>query len=121
MAFIVGRHRDSFALLDICMKLYKTLDFENLLKFKTLTLLGSLLESQGDANSMKRIHDTIFQNIKDLDCYEKVFVTRNYGYLLAKNDQTRLEGQDYIKKAEEMQKAFPYWSERKMGLFVPVM
>ena len=50
-----------------------------------------------------------------------MFATRNYGYLLAKNDQTRLEGQDQIKKSDEMQKGFPYWSERRLGLFVPTM
>jgi len=26
-----------------------------------------------------------------------------------------------IKKADDMQKAYPYWSERKMGLFVPTI
>ena len=56
-----------------------------------------------------------------MDCYEKVFATRNYGYLLTKEDATRLEGRDLIQKAEDMQKSFPYWAERKMGLFVPQM
>ena len=92
-----------------------------MLKFKTLTLLGALLESQGDLESMRRIHESIFKSLENVDCYEKVFVTRNYGYLLAKNDQTRLEGQDLIKKADTMQEGFVPWSERKMGLFVPVM
>jgi hypothetical protein len=38
---------------------------------------------------MQRIHEIIFKNIDSLDCYERVFVHRNYGYLLAKNDKTR--------------------------------
>lgn len=72
-------------------------------------------------NSCNRIHDIIFQKLKDTDCYERVFATRNYGYLLAKNEQTRLEGQDLIQKADLMQQGFPFWAERKMCLFVPVM
>lgn len=32
-----------------------------------------------------------------------------------------MEGNDYIKRAELMQESHPYWAERKMGLFVPVM
>ena len=115
------RPKDSFALLDMALKLYKVHDMHNLLKFKVLALLGSLLETQGDTESMARIHDTVFKQLERVECYEKVFATRNYGYLLAKSDATRLEGQDLIKKADEMQKAFPYWSERKMGLFVPQM
>jgi len=56
-------------------------------------MLGSLLESQGDTPSMRKIHETIFKGLeKTPECYEMVFVTRNYGYLLAKNDETRLEG-----------------------------
>ena len=115
------RHKDSFAFLDMALKLYKIHDMQNLLKFKVLALLGSLLETQGDLASMERIHDTIFKQLEPVDCYEKVFATRNYGYLLIKNDKTRLEGQDLIKKADEMQKAHPYWAERRLNLFVPQM
>ena len=70
---------------------------------------------------MQRIHDTIFSQLDKVECFEKVFATRNYGYLLVKNDETRLEGQELIKKSDEMAKAFPYWSERRLGLFVPQM
>ena len=96
------RHKDAFSFLDMALKLYKVHDMHNLLKFKVLTLLGSLLESQGDTQSMVRIHDTIFKQLEKIECYEKVYTTRNYGYLLAKSDATRLEGQDLIKKSEEM-------------------
>ena len=54
-------------------------------------------------------------------CYEKVFALKNYGAMLARNEQTRLEGSDYIKQAEALQLHYPYWAERKMNLFVPVM
>ena len=82
--------------------MYKIHDRHNLLKYKCMTMLGSLLESQGDTVSMQRIHEVIFKQLDKVECYEKVFATRNYGYLLAKNDQTRLEGQDQIKKSDEM-------------------
>jgi len=32
-----------------------------------------------------------------------VFALKNYGAMLAKNDQTRLEGSDYLKQAETLQ------------------
>lgn len=51
---------------------------------------------------MKRIHEVIFKQLAESECYEKVFATRNYGYLLAQKEATRLEGNDHIKKAEEM-------------------
>ena len=121
IAFIMQKYRDGFALLDMSLKMYKLFDGHNLLKFKCMTMLGSLLESQGDTLSMQRIHEAVFRQLDKVDCYEKVFATRNYGYLLAKHDATRLEGQDQIKKAEQMQQGFPYWSERRMGLFVPTM
>ncbi len=97
------RRKEAFTLLDMSIKLYKAMDWNNLLKYKALCMLGSLLESQGDINSMQKIHETIFQGLsKHTDSYELVFATRNYGYLLAKNDATRLEGNDYIKKADEL-------------------
>ena len=45
VAFIMQRNKDAFAFLDIALKLYKIHDVHNLLKFKVLTLLGSLLET----------------------------------------------------------------------------
>lgn len=45
VAFVMQRFKDSFAFLDMALKLYKVHDMNNLLKFKVLTLLGSLLES----------------------------------------------------------------------------
>jgi hypothetical protein len=60
VAHIMQRRKEAFMLLDMTIKLYKTLDWQNLLKFKALAMLGSLLESQGDTTSMQKIHDTIF-------------------------------------------------------------
>jgi hypothetical protein len=52
---------------------------------------------------MQKIHETIFKGLENqAESYELVFAMRNYGYLLAKNDETRMEGNDYIKKAEEL-------------------
>ena len=44
---------------------------------------------------------------------------RNYGYMLAKRPETSHEGKDYITKANETAAYYPYWSERRMSLFVP--
>ena len=46
MAVIMQKPKEAFALLDIALKLYKILDKDNLLQFKTLTLLGVLLQTQ---------------------------------------------------------------------------
>ena len=52
---------------------------------------------------MQKIHESIFKGLQDkTDSYELVFATRNYGYLLAKHDSLRVEGQEYIKKADDM-------------------
>ncbi len=48
MAYIMQKYKEGFTLLDLCMKLYKLKDFDNLLKYKTLSLLGALLDTQGD-------------------------------------------------------------------------
>ena len=47
IAYIIERPNAAFCLLDMCMKLYKHLDPENLTKFKALTLLGSILYRNG--------------------------------------------------------------------------
>jgi hypothetical protein len=52
IAHIMSRRKEAFTLLDMTIKLYKSLDWSNLLKFKALAMLGSLLESQGDIQSM---------------------------------------------------------------------
>lgn len=52
-------------------------------------------------------------------CYLKVFAKRNYGYMLAKDDSTRHEGNDLIKEAEELNKMYPHWAERNLNLFIP--
>jgi hypothetical protein len=70
---------------------------------------------------MQTIYGSIFKQLDKADCFEKVFALKNYGYLLAKHEDTRLEGNDYLKQAEHLGLQFPYWSERKMNLFVPVM
>ena len=81
----------------MALKLYQLNDRENMLKFKVLTFLGTMTEmSQGTIEPVTQLHDRIFRALGDRHCYEKVFVTRNYGYLLAKHDQTRLEGKDLI-------------------------
>ena len=45
IAFIMQKYRDAFALLDMSLKMYKLHDTSNLLKYKCMTMLGSLLES----------------------------------------------------------------------------
>lgn len=70
---------------------------------------------------MQKVNQVIFKQLDQKHCYEKVFTLRNYGYLLARKNETRLEGKDYITLAEEMQLKFPYWQERRMNLFVPVL
>jgi hypothetical protein len=46
------------------VKLYKLLDFQNTLKFKSLTLLGTLLHQNGDKKSTQMIHETIFKGLE---------------------------------------------------------
>ena len=80
-------------MIDMALKLYKNMDWTNNLKFKPLSLLGSLFQQEGDLQSMTKIHETIFKGLEQHPyAYELVFATRNYGHLLIKNEETRLEG-----------------------------
>eukprot|EP00349_Pseudokeronopsis_sp_Brazil_P011730 CAMPEP_0202979946 /NCGR_PEP_ID=MMETSP1396-20130829/85962_1 /ASSEMBLY_ACC=CAM_ASM_000872 /TAXON_ID= /ORGANISM="Pseudokeronopsis sp., Strain Brazil" /LENGTH=214 /DNA_ID=CAMNT_0049719609 /DNA_START=397 /DNA_END=1039 /DNA_ORIENTATION=+ len=73
IAFIMQELKGAFTLLDVAMKLYKGLDQGNLLKYKVLSLLGSLLETQKDSEAVKKVNDTIFKQLEGVHCYEKVF------------------------------------------------
>ena len=124
IAFILQKPKEAMALLDISLKLYKKIDPDNILKFKNLALLGAILEQQGQQQITVQMYQTIFKQLDeypDDQCYLKVFAKRNYGFLLAKDEATRLEGNDYIQQAEQLQKLYPQWSERKLNLFVPVL
>ena len=90
------------ALLDMSLKTYKAIDPENLLKYKNLVLLGAVLEQQHQTPTMQQIFKSVFNNLENQDpatCYEKVFALKTYGYLLAQQESTRLEGNDYIKQS----------------------
>lgn len=82
LAFLMDQPNAAFCLLDMCIKLYKHNDPSNLQKFKTLTLLGSMLDRAGNTQECKLMHTTVFKALEGVDCYEKVFAMRNYGYLL---------------------------------------
>jgi hypothetical protein len=41
----------------------------------------------------------VIEALENVDCFEKVFAIRNYGYLLMHKPETRFEGEGYIKKA----------------------
>jgi hypothetical protein len=45
IAYIMQRYKEAFALMDISLKLYKGLDPSNMLKYKVLSILGSLLDA----------------------------------------------------------------------------
>jgi hypothetical protein len=51
MAYIIQKYKEAFNLLDIALKLYKVGpgDKGNTLKYKVMSLLGSLLDTQNDA------------------------------------------------------------------------
>jgi hypothetical protein len=61
IAFLMEQPNAAFCLLDMCVKLYKNLDAQNLSKFKVLTLLGSLLDRSGSTKEMVMMHKTIFK------------------------------------------------------------
>ena len=66
----------------------------------------------------KEMHKIIFDTY-DGTCLDHGFVLLNYGKVLARSDETREEGQEYIKRGSEMVAAFPRWHARKSQLFVP--
>ena len=87
------------ALLDMSLKTYKSIDPENMLRYKNLVLLGAVLQAQDQSDTMQMIFNSVFKNLEKQDpaeCFEKVFALRTYGFLLAQGEHTRLEGNDYI-------------------------
>ena len=66
MAYIMQKYKEAFSILDIALKLYKVGqgDPHNTLKYKVLSLFGSLLDTQGDTASVQKINQTIFKNLE---------------------------------------------------------
>jgi len=128
LSFILQKPKEAFAFLDMALKLYKHLDWDNMLQYKTLALLGVLLHTQNQNEGIQTIFNQIFKALEPHkeaaeagECYERVFALWNYGNILSANDQTRLEGKDIIAEAADLMQKYPYWAERRMGLFAPVM
>ena len=61
IAYMMEQPNSAFCLLDMCVKLYKSIDPDNLLKFKSLAILGSLLFKAGSIPESQQLHKTIFK------------------------------------------------------------
>lgn len=111
--------KEGLAFLDIALKLVTERDQYNLIRSKLISDIAGVIEVMGQTEMMIKMNKSLLENIADFDDYIKVFVLRNYGHLLTRHKEHEEEGKKYIHEADELDRKYPYWSERKMSLFTP--
>ena len=102
IAYILNKQKEAFAFFDISMKLYQTKDPNNFSKLKVLSMLSALIDMQGQRSASLKLSETILDQAKKIEypMYERVFITKNHGHMLTKHADTRMEGEEFIKKSE---------------------
>ena len=121
ISMIFGKMKEALAYLDISLKVTTSKDPTNLIKHKIIAELSGIVDLMGQTNMMVKMNSNTIQTIKDVDDYIKVFVLRHFGYLLMRHKQHEEEGKEYVDKADSLEVNYPYWSERKMSLFTPMI
>lgn len=120
ISLIFNKAKEALAFLDIALKIVGERDPTNLIKNKIITELSSIVDLMGQTDMMVKMNTGMIRAMKDIDDYVKVFVLRNYGHMLTRHKQHEQEGKDLIHQADELDKKYPYWSERKLSLFTPM-
>jgi len=120
VSMLFNKMKESLAFLDIGLKIVGEKDPSNLIRNKIISDLSGIVDLMGQTDVMIKMNTNMLKAMADIDDYIKVFVLRNYGHVLMRHKQHEEEGKDYIKKADDLDRVYPYWSERKMSLFTPV-
>ena len=117
---------EAFSYLDMSVQMFKQLQPDNTQQYKSLTLLGILLDREGQQQPSHNLFKAALNGLEPFkevsekgQCYERPYVMWNYGQLLSRNESTRLEGRDYLAEAERLFHNYNHWAERKMNYFVP--
>ncbi|CAI2367882.1 unnamed protein product [Moneuplotes crassus] len=121
ISLIFNKIKEAMAFFDISLKLVGEKDPQNLISNKIVSDLSGIVDLMGQTDMTIKMNQNILRGLEKTDDYIKVFVLRNYGHILARHKEHKEEGDRYIKKADDLDRKFPYWAERKLGLFTPIV
>lgn len=121
ISLIFNKMKEAVALLDVSLKVIVERDPGNLIRNKIISDLSWLIDLMGQTEMTIKMNNTLINGLREVDDYVKVFVLRNYGHILSKHKQHQEEAKRHMHDADELDKNFPYWSERKMCLFTPLV
>lgn len=120
ISLIFNKMKEALAFLDIALKLVAEKDPTNLIRNKIISDLSGIVDLMGQTDMMIKMNTNLIKGMDKVEDYIKVFVLRNYGHLLMRHKQHEEEGKGIVHKADELDKNYPYWAERKMCLFTPI-
>lgn len=121
VSLIFNKMKEAMAFLDIALKLVGGKDPQNLISYKIISDLSGIVDIMGQTDMMIKMNQNLFKNFDHIDDYIKVFVYRNYGHLLMRHKEHQEEGKRYVHKADDLDRNYPYWAERKLCLFTPMI
>ena len=121
ISLIFNKAKESMAFLDIALKIVGEKDPQNLISNKLISDLSGIVDLMGQTDMTIKMNRNLLKGLEKTDDYIKVFVLRNYGHILARHKEHAEEGQRYIQQADDLDRKYPYWAERKLGLFTPVV
>ena len=121
VSLIFNKMKEALAFLDVSLKIMTEKDPHNLLRNKIISDLSVLVDLMGQTEMTIKMNNTLLNGLREVDDYVKVFVLRNYGHILSRHKQHLEQAKKHMHDADELDKKYPYWSERKMCLFTPLL
>lgn len=121
ISLIFNKMKEAMAFFDISLKLVGEKDPQNLISNKIVSDLSGIVDLMGQTEMTIKMNKNLLRGLENTDDYIKVFVLRNFGHVLSRHKEHKEEGDRYIKQADDLDRKFPYWAERKLGLFTPML
>jgi len=114
VSLIFNKMKEAMAFFDVALKVSSSKDPSNLITNKIVSDLSGLVDVMGQTDMMIKMNNNLIKNLKGIDDYVKVFVLRNYGHILCRHKEHLQDGKARIHEADELDKNYPYWAERKL-------
>jgi tetratricopeptide (TPR) repeat protein len=121
ISVLFNKLKEALALFDVSLKIVSNKEPDNLLRFKLVSYLAAIVNYMGHKDQFIKMNASLLKGLEGIDDFCKVFILRNYGHILTQHKEHKEEGEDYMNQANELAKNYPYWAERKMALFTPVL
>lgn len=121
ISLIFNKMKEALAFLDVGLKVVGERDPTNLIRCKIITDLSGIVDLMGQTDMTIKMNKNLLETLKNVDDYVKVFVLRNYGHVLLRHKEHEEEGKRLIHEADDLDRNYPYWAERKLGLFTPMV